>query len=208
MLNRAQELFKKQERIKFYGRNSKRLFKRRVKLLNSAAKFSQSYLEGANTQTRIYLLDMLKNAYMKLKLEIMKTPLPEGLTEEILVQVQQNLASMASPYEVLHQEYKNLQLVEFDRLKENPDRIGQIHNALKSGPIVYSTLIEDDIFSKNSGAPFDYIEFSNHLEKLRSNPYGVESLVAIEAYLKNKNQGRMASYFTGRILSVKDMGDE
>jgi hypothetical protein len=108
VLNKIIELDKKQEKIGFYGRRSERNFKRRTRALDKLVSYSNEYLEGANAETRVYILDILKNAYLKLSNEVLSTPLPEGLDDETLMMVNQKLTTMSSPFEETASKYQEL----------------------------------------------------------------------------------------------------
>lgn len=208
VLNKVQEAFSKQKKIVFYGQNSKNLFKKRLNGLNQAVNLAKSYLDGANTQMRIYLLDMLKKSYNELATEILETPLPEGLTEEVLTQVKVSLSELAKPYQEMHSEYSNLQLSQIDSLAD--DSIGKSNriSEISRKNIEYATLITDDVFLDNTSPPLNYIDFRKQLNALKTNPYSKNHLSMIEKYLNDNKQSRLASYFTGRIMNIKETNRE
>lgn len=99
---------KKQKKQQFYGRRSKYRFQKRVKLIGKLKSTAEKYIEGANYETRVILASILKRAYADLENEIQNTPLPEGLTPEILAQVEEQLKQMAAPFTNLKNDYQKL----------------------------------------------------------------------------------------------------
>lgn len=99
---------KKQKKQQFYGRRSKRRFQKRVKLIAALKSKAEKYLEGANYETRVIIANILKRSYADLEDEILSTPLPEGLTPEILAQVEVQLKQMAEPFTTLKNDYQKL----------------------------------------------------------------------------------------------------
>src|SRR5690606_24595617 len=81
VLSKVQEAYQKPSKINFYGNNSKWKFKKRTKAIESFASLAKSYLDGADNETRIYILEMLKSTYQIMAIELQSTPLPEGLDD-------------------------------------------------------------------------------------------------------------------------------
>lgn len=205
VLEKLQKSFSRQGKVRFYGRNSKSLFKRRVARIEKFNSLAKTYLQGADSQTRIYILDMLKLAYQNLGAEILSTPLPEGLTEDILNQVQANLTQMATPYITVAADYERLQTEELSKLEE---KIKATYiSQLGVEAIDYKSLIQDTEYKVNLTASFDFKSIEAAKEKLANNPLDESALIEIEKELLNSNNLRMASYFTGRKNSLKEKND-
>lgn len=203
VLNKVQKSFKKQAKVKFYGRRSKTLFKRRVKSIEKLEKVAKSYLNGSDVKTRIYILNMVKLAYENFSTEIMNTPLPDGLTEEILLQVQANLTQMSEPYINVAGDYERLQNDELSKLpsEEKSDYFVELNDE----NIDYVSLIKDDKFEVHHSADLDFNLIRGEKVKLLTNPSDLEALVKIENHFKENNNARIAAYFTGRINSLKEV---
>lgn len=200
-LDKIQKSFDKQSKISFYGRRSERLFKRRTRAIGRFSKLAKTYLEGANSETRIYILDMLKLAYQNLAIEIMSTPLPEGLTPEILLEVQGNLAAMATPYSTVATDYENLQeseIAQLDKISQNSTR-----DILEGEILQYSSLIKKRSEEVSLVSMIDFTDFNKLTTKLNKKPTDLDVLVRMEEFYKVKNK-RIAAYFTGRINSLKE----
>ena len=205
VLENIQKSFKKQAKVNFYGRRSKTLFKRRVRKLESFSSMAKPYLQGADSQTRVYILDMLKLAYQNLGAEILNTPLPEGLTEDIMMQVQANLTQMATPYITVASDYERLQTEELSKV--DPSIKSEYLAQLEVENIDYKELIKDTEYQVNLSASFDFKTMDVAKNKLAVNPLDHFALEELETTLISSNNLRMASYFTGRKNSLKETHD-
>jgi hypothetical protein len=201
-LDKVQRSYKKQSRISFYGRRSEKLFKRRTKSLERFSKVANSYLEGSDSKTRIYILNMLKTAYQNLAIEIMSTPLPDGLTDDIMMQVQANLASMSNPYSTVAADYTRLQEAEIKTMLAADQE--KMRDQLEEDIVSYSNLIEKTEMKIELVSSIDFTGFDRFSDELSINPESVTALTKMESfYTTNKNK-RIAAYFTGRINSLKE----
>lgn len=204
ILNKAQKLQDKQSKISFYGSRSESKFKRRNRAIEKMQKYILTYLEGADVQTRIYLLDILKKSYASFALEIMNTPLPEGLDEQMLAQINEQLAQMSSPYQLAAGNYDNLQKEQFATLQ--PEKLSLYQGQLTQVKPNYADLIEvKPIAQELSIADVDFSEFNTHKDQLNKDPSSVSVLGAMENFYKDKGLDRIASYFTGRINNLREI---
>lgn len=203
VLTMARSKFKQQEKLKFYGRYSQSKFKKRIKGLQKASQYAKSYLEGADLQTRIYLLDMLTKSYQTLGEEIIKTPVPEGLTEEVLRQVKSTIQKMAIPYLKVAKDYSRLLedelmgIVDMDLRKNYQEQLG-------GKDLNYARFIRSEDFVQQRISVEVYKAIHQKMKVLKENPYDSKALKRIEDYLIKNNQLRLASYFKGRRLSFKE----
>ena len=144
VLNKIQKEYKKPSKINFYGRSSRWKFKKRVKAMERFNKIAKSYLEGADSQTRVYILQMLKVTYEMMAIEIQSTPLPQELDEETLGKVMNQLADMATPYQKVALDYTDLQNKELEALSNKEDIIKN----LESGSEDYTEFIKTEEFDE------------------------------------------------------------
>ena len=201
-LEKLHKKYIKQSKISFYGRRSEKLFKRRTRALEKFSHLAKSYLEGADSKTRVYILDMLKLSYQNLAIEIMSTPLPDGLTDEVMLQVQTNLSQMSTPYSNVATDYERLQNEEISALDVSTQEV--IRNQLESEDIKYSSLIEVKSEKDLIVNGIDYSPITTVISKLNNNPESLEALKNLENFYKDNKSLRIASYFTGRINSLKE----
>ncbi len=202
-LSKIEKDFNKFDRYKFYGRNSERKFKYKEKLLEKVVTTSNKYLEASTTQARVYILDILKRAYLNMGTEIMSTPLPEGLTDDIMMQVQANLTQLATPYLTVADKYSNLQeeqILALDEEKREKVR-AQIEVERKS----YAGLIEKKEYSVTNTASYDYSNLLESKQALLTNPTDLQALSAMEKFYLDNNNPRLAGYFKGRINQLKEI---
>ena len=206
VIKNALDKFNKQSKTKFYGRYSKTLFKRRIRRLDSAVEYVKKYLNEADEQTRIYLLDMTSKAYAQLSSEILSTPLPKGLTDDVLEQVQNSLSQMASPYQTLASDYKRLLNEEIKGI-EDPDIKKQRVSEITSNNVVYVDLIKDRN-SKIEPLKNNLDGFAEITKSLKMNPFDVNALRKAKLYFSNQGNIRLASYFKGRLSNITESSDE
>ncbi len=205
VLSKVQRLYNRQLKIGFYGRRSKALFKRKVRANEKLARLGKSYLNGSDSITRVYVLDMLKRANQKFGQDILNTPLPEGLTEEIMMQVQANLTQMAAPYLTVGDDYARLQQDELTKI-DVPDRVVIEQNILIPTP-EYASFIKSEEFSVMFSNQIDFGTIRTQKLVLNKNPLDEKALVNMEAHFKTQKNPRLAAYFTGRINSLKEKND-
>jgi hypothetical protein len=195
VLEKVQAEYKKPSRINFYGRNSKWKFKKRVKAMDKFAIMAKSYLEGSDSETRIYILQMLKTTYDIMAIELQSTPLPEGLDEETLGRVMNQLADMAQPYSTVAADYDRL-LTEELATATNKDLV--VKN-LESGNEDFASFIKSNEYeAKENLKNFDYVAYKTSQNKLGERPEDINIITNMEKFYKENNSMRLASYFTGR----------
>lgn len=200
VLNKIQTEYKKPSKINFYGRNSKWKFKKRTRAIEKFAKFANNYLEGSDTETRIYILQMLKTTYEIMAIELQSTPLPEGLDDQTLAQVMNQLADMALPFTKVASDYDRLQKEQILLLKENKD---QVLANLDSANEDYASFIKLPEYEEFKVSSIDYSSMDGLKEALRKNPEDKIVLSKLEDfYITNKSE-RIASYFKGRVNNLK-----
>jgi hypothetical protein len=201
ILQKVQKHNAKQAKVKFYGRRSKRLFKRRTNLIQKLNTEASKYLEGARSETRVYLLDMLAKAYGNLSQEIMNTPIPEGLDAETLQMVQTNLTQMAAPFVQVSEDYKRLLNDEMTQITELEEK-ERISNNLTVESPDYASFIVLKNKDKMLTASIDSQGPRELLKRLKDEPENTEVLQDLEAYYKMNKSERLASYYTGRIKTL------
>lgn len=197
ILKRVQKKYLQLSDYKFHGRNSERRFKRRVKKLESFAVLAKGYLEQSDLETRIYLLDMLQKAYLSLGSEIMSAPIPEGLAEEVLMQVQANLTEMATPYLTVADDYLKLKTEQLEEVEEA--RKVELEKNCESEIRSYADLIKVNSIKSSLTAEFDYQEFNQLKMRLKDDPDNRDILKGMHAFYQQQNNQRLAGYFLGRL---------
>ncbi|MBD64249.1 MAG: hypothetical protein CME62_03525 [Halobacteriovoraceae bacterium] len=203
VLTTAQKLAQRQAGISFYGTRSEVKFKRRTRALEKFQKYAVGFLEGADVNTRIYLLDMLKNNYSQFAFEILNTPLPEGLDEATLAQINEQLKQMSEPYQMAAGNYQNLQMQQLNTLKK--EELVSIQNKLSGEELTYSEFIEVPTETEAINlAALDYESFNMAKLKLNQTPDDLKTLTDMQSFYKKQGLDRMASYFTGRINNIRE----
>lgn len=202
VLSKVQKAFEVPSKISFYGNGSQWKFKKRTKAIDDFATLAKGYLEGASSETRVYILEMLKSTYQVMAMEIQSTPIPEGLDDETLNQVMTQLSDMAKPFETVALDYSKLQENELTSLKEKKDAV--IAN-LESGSLDYAAFIKLEKEDVINVASFNFEEAKNLQAKLNQNPEDRASLSNLENFYEKNKSMRIASYFKGRVNNLSEV---
>lgn len=201
VLKDVEKRFNKVNAYQFYGRNSERKFKRKVKLLEGFVAHSKKYLEPADAETRVYILDMLKRAYLNLGTQILSTPIPEGLTQEILMQVQANLTQLATPYLKVADDYTKLQDEQVVQLEqaEQASMKARLEETIEG----YAALIKSNEVKVNLTASYQYDEYLKVKKQMETKPDDIATLTALQKFYLDNDNKRLAGYYSGRINQLK-----
>jgi hypothetical protein len=197
VLAKFQKQNAKQAKIKFYGRYSQYRFKKRTKLLKKLASDVSVYLNGADSETRLYLLHLLHTAYNQLSTEIMMTPLPEGLDEETMMQVSVQLQTMAAPFTEVAMQYDNLMIEEYKTMDKTQGDL--IKKNLSVEVKDYTAFFNPENQPVRDISTVDYSEFNKLKQGLALAPSDKKILKQMHAFLDKHELTRMKAYITGRI---------
>ena len=207
ILAELEEQFIKTNLIKFYGSRSKALFKQRTTAIDKFASFAKPILDGADLETRIYILHMLKLTYKNMANEILNTPIPEGLDQQTLAQVTGQITSMADPFDRVNEDYDKLLKEQITALTDAgvKDRVSKnIEGDTKN----YASFIQLNGSEKSERKISGFIDHKVALEmrkKLQTDPEDKMTLVGLkEFYTKNENS-RLAAYYAGRVENLKQV---
>lgn len=190
--------------IKFYGARSKTLFKKRTAAIDRFADKAKPILDGADIESRIYILHMLKVTYKNIANEILNTPIPEGLDEETLNMVAQQISTMADPFDRVHEDYDRL-LTEQLATITDANLSNRIAGNLQSDVKSYADLIVVPTQEKKEVAEADLNSIKNLREQLLSAPESKEVLGQLKDYYSSLNNARLAAYYSGRIDNLKQV---
>jgi hypothetical protein len=202
ILSKIQKEYAKPSKINFYGRSSKWKFKKRTHAIDKFASLANSHLEGADTETRIYILQMLKSTYQIMAIELQSTPMPEGLDDETLVSVMNQLADMAAPFNTTAADYERLQNEQLKSIATNVELAKSINLNLESGSEDFASFIKLNEFKTFNISALDFTKAKELKEKLLVNPEDKIALNNLEKfYIENKSL-RVSSYFKGRVNNL------
>jgi len=203
ILSEVEKQYKDTNKIKFYGTRSQSLFKQRTNSLEKLANRVRPLLDGADLETRIYLLHMLKMAYKNIAQEILNTPIPEGLDDETMAQVAQKISEMADPFDRVNEDYDRLLSEQMNAINIAIDK-DRIQKNLTANTENYANfIIIPDNLSKTAQLATN-TETDSLYEKLNVNPEDKDALMNLRVLYKNKNNSRLEAYFTGRLELLKD----
>lgn len=203
--------FKTANSIKFYGKYSKYLFKKRTKAIDSFVELSKKYLDGADLETRSYILHMLTRTYSKMVEDILSTPLPEGLDAETMAQIQMQLQGLSAPFDKVREDYQRLldaqlaQMVKKEGEKEDTSFKDRVVANLDKNPESYVELIEVVEPKKNDLIQVADFNGVSELQKvLLKAPTNKEALGKLQNYFQDKSKLRLAAYYKGRMEALEE----
>ncbi|MGB0453845.1 MAG: tetratricopeptide repeat protein [Bacteriovoracaceae bacterium] len=198
----------KQRKRGFYGRRSKRNFKRRIKFITALKTTAEKYLQGGNYPTRVIIANVVSKSYKDLESEILKTPLPEGLTPEIKTQVEAQLNQMASPFTQLASDYEKLATEQKAKI-EDQEQIAYLDSVLAEPTTDLAKVDYKKFIKVTPLSPEKTVESLNlaltqpMMTKLESNPYDNQALGELQAFYETNGFKRQAAYFKERTASEK-----
>lgn len=199
ILRKVQKDFFKIGKISFYGRASAYRFKKRTKGIEKFAKIAKGHLNGADLETRSYLLHMLERAYGQLVEDILATPLPPDLDEATMAAVQIKLQTMSEPFEKVRADYNRLLDEQLLELKEQD--LARIKANLDTRITDYSELVPLEEVKEEKLAGLDLELIQKEKAKLLRFPSNTESLTNLMNYYQSSKRPRLQAYFTGRLES-------
>lgn len=202
ILSKVQKDFFKISKISFYGRYSKHRFKKRTKAINNFVKKAKVHLNGADLETRIYLLHMLERTYGQMGEDVLATPLPPGLDEATMAAVQIKLQTMADPFDKVRTDYDRLLQEHITQLA--PEDLTRIKNNFDSRISDYSKLVPLEVIKVKKVAEIDLDHIRNQHLKLNRNPTDKAILGSLLSYYQEKSHPRLAAYFTGRLEGLEN----
>ena len=194
--------------MKFYGRNSKSKFKRRTRDIKYFVNKSKPWLDGADLETRIYILHMLSKTYENMVHDITNTPIPDGLDEETLKLVQSQIQTMAQPFIEVRDDYQRLLAEQMSEINEEELK-SQITSNLASDIKSYAELITLDdldtgVIAKND---FDVEAPVKMKRRLLDNPDDIKTLKQLKTYYESQNALSLAGYYKDRLSSLSGVNE-
>ncbi len=207
ILEGVEKKFAGVNKIKFYGRSSKWLFKKRTRAIDKFVSMAKPKLDGADLETRIYLLHMITRVYGKMTEDILATPLPPDLDDETMAQVQIQLQGMAEPFEKVRSDYQRLldeQLASYD--EKDPEQLASRERIVKNIEEVqgaqYSAFIELKPVQKANIIASSYEGVDKMKATLLEEPNNLEALKGLHKYFEENDMRRLSAYYQGRLESV------
>jgi hypothetical protein len=196
-LEEVRSLSEAQSKIQFTGRNSKALFERRLKALEKLTRFGETKLARSDWNTRVGILQVLERSTQGLALEILQSPLPEGLDPEAITQIRESLASMAAQFEQKSKEFSTLAHQQFAampaelRAKLEPSYTQGLIPSME--PTVERALAVEDR---------EVLRIA--IAGLQRDPFSPTQIAQIRDLLRSKGQRRLSAYFEGRLKQLQE----
>ena len=193
--------FEEANKIKFYGRYSKYRFKKRTKAMDGFVKLSKKYLEGADLETRAYILHMVTRVYSKMVEDILATPLPPDLDDATMAQVQSQLQMMSDPFDKIRSDYQRILDAQLTDLagRDQIEHTRVVAN-LEKNPEDYVGLIELGEAPKDRTLSLSSLDGIEELKvALLKDPTNRDAILGLKEFFEKKEIKRLASYYRGRL---------
>lgn len=193
----------KQRSITFYGGNSRARFQSRLNSIASLAKMSKEVLEGASTPVRVSILGTLSRAYQDLDREILATPLPEGLDQEQISQVQAAMEELAAPLRAEGESYLKLREEQVAQLDQRDSWLPVIEQGRAA---VVAKLKEVEVAQlPKTSTGLSEMERLALAQKLSVDPNDKSVLEKLRQDYEGRGEKAAAAYFSGRLTEMEKL---
>ena len=196
------ELAVKEQNTTFYGKRSKRRFQTRLARIKKLDRYANRILNQLTPQAQTDVVGVLYTSYGKLNKEIRETPIPDGLNEEAIAQVKNSLATMARPFDDKAESYKKLLKTELEKRGQSTEGLEEKVYVAKD---LSSALTKPEKEKKMMVVNLD--EVFPLLRQLNQDPLSHEAVNALKKLYSSQGKSRLASYYEGRLKSLKKEGN-
>jgi hypothetical protein len=198
-IEQLKEMNFKQAKISIVGRRSQENFKKRTLALKALSEKAQCFLKGSlQTEARITVMSSIAKSYADFSAQIKAVPIPEGLDEETMKQVKEQIAEMAKPFDELNESWNKQAKLALDQVTAT--ELGPVEQKFTAGQLSQWTfeMSSNSNASKNTHkiSAFDWDPL---LKELRANPYDSAKLGKLKAHFEEGGNKRLSSYFEGRL---------
>lgn len=208
ILTKLEEEFVNTNKIKFYGTQSKKLFKQRTAAIDKFASMAKPMLDSTDLEARVYILHMLKMTYKNMANEILNTPIPDGLDPETLASVTSQISTMADPFDRVNEDYDRLVLEQLAAIADQSLRENVAKNIAAGNVVNYADFIKYNGSEKPqryASPSIDHSVANEMRKKLIIEPEDKNTLLGLqEFYTKNKHT-RFATYYASRVENLKQV---
>ena len=198
-LKNIYELAEREQNTKFYGKRSKRQFQRRLSRIKKLDQYANKILNQLSAKSQTDVVGVLYTSYTKLNKEIRETPIPEGLNEDALAQVKNSLVAMARPFSDKAESYRTLLKTELEKRGKSLEKDGS--ERLYMGKELLANLKKPQRETKIAVVNLDQV--FPLLRELNNNPLSYEAVSSLKSLYSSQGKARLASYYEGRLKSLK-----
>lgn len=195
-LAQIKQSYNQQAAIKFHGAQSKSKFEARVKGLKKLGTEADCLMKGASPELRVATGRKMHQAFTEFAELIRATPIPEGLDEEMLKQVNVQIAEMAKPFDQTGDQWKALadQTIE----QQPPDQREALAARVPAG---WNFEIIGAAPAVNvADLKFDWKPM---LEEIRKQPFERQPQESLKQHFEQKGSKRLAAYMNGRLQNLE-----
>ena len=203
VFERVKAADQKHRKISFYKGDSRYLYQLRLRLLGKYAQEVKEILPGASMPVRIVLLNDLARAYADLDLEILATPMPEGMTEEQLADAKVAMESLAAPLRAEGESYAKLSAEQLTSFAEAE----QWKAALETGAegVIAQMKTQESAHRSVAASEMSREEREALLSGLASDPNSRSALTKLQTVFKSRGEEAAAAYFSGRLGALEQL---
>lgn len=196
-----------QAKVDFYGKNGQRKFEARLNGIKKLVAKADFYLEGADTVTRVRIASLLRGSHQKIADLILASPIPPSVEGAALEQVRLSLNQLAGPFQEKAQAYGKLAQEQMAKIADpaiHDEIAAQQASSNREYQVAADRKPEE---TRAPAAAVDPAEREAALQALRTDPLDEHALQSLKTYYEKRGELRLASYFEGRLLSVKKEGN-
>ena len=196
-----------QAKIDFYGKNGQRKFEARLSAIRKLVGKADFYLEGADTVTRVRIASLLRVSHQRIADLILASPIPSSVEGAALEQVKLSLTQLAVPFQEKAQAYGKLAQEQMAKISDpaiHDEIAAQQASSNREYQVAADRKPEE---TRAPAATVDPAERDAALQALRTDPSDEHALRSLKTYYEKRGEHRLASYFEGRLLSVKKEGN-
>jgi len=204
ILEKVEKEYANVSKIKFYGTRSKTLFKRRTQAIDKFVSLAKPILDGADLETRVYILHMLKMTYKTMANEILNTPIPDGLDEQTMAMVANQISTMADPFDRVNEDYDKLLNDQLTAMTDAELKARVIAN-LNPEVVKFSDFIVLNKVDRKDLMALDYSPALEMKKKLLVQPENRQTLAELKDFYSKNESLRLAAYYSGRIDNLKQV---
>ncbi len=189
--NEVKSLYAEEKKVSLVGRRSEENFKKRAKMLQNLITRTQCLTQNFTALEKAMGLKSLGKAYQEFADDIRHVPLPNGLTDEVKLEVEKQITEMATPFE----------LKASDIQKESHSLVStnEFESLDKRQPFSFVAAVNDGATEKfNVLCPDGFHKMKEWQRKPEEN---LSLSAAREGFIACHNQ-RISAYLGGRLKSA------
>jgi hypothetical protein len=199
VLQGLEKEYAKVQKMTFHGRRSQTRFKRKIRAIERFIGKVRPKLEGADFESRVYLLQMAINVYDKMEKDILSSPIPEGLDEQTLIQVKEQINQLSIPYHMAKADFLQLREQQYKENKTHPRlKMAQENTGIEETKFSHLLPVAKPIEARLVSS-LDFSALDEIKQDLKKQPRNKALLKKLKSFYKRNQFKRLEVYFKDRI---------